>query len=154
MHISNIHRYYINNFFMDFCIHLRHNQLYLHEYLPRQTFWHNFVSMWHQQTMKKYSIQDSCTVTFTHFADAFIQSDLQCIQAISYFHYVCSLGVEPITFCAANAMLYHWATGTVTEWQWQMAFCAHRKSVRAEWTEQSRTVLCLCWQCIHPFQEL
>ncbi len=29
------------------------------------------------------------------------------------FHqYVCSLGIEPTTFCAANAMLYHWATGT------------------------------------------
>ncbi len=25
---------------------------------------------------------------------------------------VCSLGIEPTTFCAANAMLYHWATGT------------------------------------------
>ncbi len=23
-----------------------------------------------------------------------------------------SLGIEPSTFCAANAMLYHWATGT------------------------------------------
>ncbi len=26
---------------------------------------------------------------------------------------MCSLGIEPMTFCAANAMLYHWATGTV-----------------------------------------
>ncbi len=24
--------------------------------------------------------------------------------------YVCSLGIKPTTFCAANAMLYHWAT--------------------------------------------
>ncbi len=44
-------------------------------------------------------------------ADAFIQSDLQCIQAIHYYlffyQYVCSLGIEPKTFCAANAMLYH-----------------------------------------------
>ncbi len=31
----------------------------------------------------------------------------------TFFHqYVCSLGIEPSTFCAANAMLYHWATGT------------------------------------------
>ncbi len=51
--------------------------------------------------------------TFMHLADAFIQSDLQCIQAILLFYqYVCSLGIEPMTFCAANAMLYHWATGT------------------------------------------
>ncbi len=28
------------------------------------------------------------------------------------FQYVCSLGIEPTTFCTANAMLYHWATET------------------------------------------
>ncbi len=34
-----------------------------------------------------------------HLADAFIQSDLQCIQAIHlYCQYVCSLGIEPTTF--------------------------------------------------------
>ncbi len=34
-----------------------------------------------------------------HLADAFIQSDLQYIQAIHlYCQYVCSLGVEPTTF--------------------------------------------------------
>ncbi len=49
-----------------------------------------------------------------HLADTFIQSDLQCIQAIFFFYqYVCSLGIEPTTFCAANAMLYHWATGSL-----------------------------------------
>ncbi len=54
------------------------------------------------------------TFTFMHLADAFIQSDLQYIQAIHFFYqYVCSLGIEPMTFCAANAMLYHWATGTL-----------------------------------------
>ncbi len=45
-----------------------------------------------------------------HLADAFIQSDLQCIQVIHFHQYVCSLGIEPTTFCAADAMLYHWAT--------------------------------------------
>ncbi len=30
-----------------------------------------------------------------------------------FCQYVCSLGIEPTTFCAANAMLYHWATGTL-----------------------------------------
>ncbi len=29
-----------------------------------------------------------------------------------FYQYVCSLGIEPTTFCAANTMLYHWATGT------------------------------------------
>ncbi len=26
---------------------------------------------------------------------------------IYFYQYVCSLGIEPTTFCAANAMLYH-----------------------------------------------
>ncbi len=51
---------------------------------------------------------------FMHLADAFIQSDLQCIQAIHFCQYVCSLGIEPTTYCATNTILYHWATGT---WQ-------------------------------------
>ncbi len=38
-------------------------------------------------------------------ADAFIQRDLL-IQAIHVFNYVC-LGIEPMTSCAANTMLYH-----------------------------------------------
>ncbi len=39
------------------------------------------------------------TFTFMHLADAFIQSDLQYIQAIHlYCQYVCSLGIEPTTF--------------------------------------------------------
>ncbi len=49
-----------------------------------------------------------------HLADAFIQSDFQCIQVILFFFVsMCSLGIEPTTFCAANAMLYNWATGTL-----------------------------------------
>ncbi len=51
-----------------------------------------------------------------HLADAFIQSNLQCIQVI-HLLYVCFLGIEPTTFCAANTMLHHWATGTL--------FCFH-----------------------------
>ncbi len=31
---------------------------------------------------------------------------------ICFCQYVCSLGIEPTTFCTANAMLYHWAIGT------------------------------------------
>ncbi len=51
------------------------------------------------------------TLTFMHLADVFIQRDLQRIQAIHFCQYVCSLGIEPTTFCTANAMLYHGATG-------------------------------------------
>ncbi len=32
-----------------------------------------------------------------------------------FYRYVCSLGIEPMNFCAANAMLYLWATGTDCE---------------------------------------
>ncbi len=45
-----------------------------------------------------------------HLVDAFIQSDLHYIQSIIiiiFYQYVCSLGTEPTTFCAVNAMLYH-----------------------------------------------
>ncbi len=45
-----------------------------------------------------------------HLADTFIQSDL---QAIYFFQYVFSLEIEPTNFCAANTMLYPWATATV-----------------------------------------
>ncbi len=46
-----------------------------------------------------------------HLPDAFIQSDLQLHSGYTFFYqYLRSLGIEPTTFCAANAMLYHWAT--------------------------------------------
>ncbi len=45
-----------------------------------------------------------------HLADAFIQSDLQFHSGYTFLISMCSLGIEPTTFCAANAMLYHWAT--------------------------------------------
>ncbi len=42
-----------------------------------------------------------------HLADAFIQSDLQCIQAIHFFLSVCVfLGIKPTTF----ALLTQWST--------------------------------------------
>ncbi len=46
-------------------------------------------------------LQEDCLkfdgFTFTYLADAFIQSDLQCIQAINCIS-MCSLGIEPTTF--------------------------------------------------------
>ncbi len=48
-----------------------------------------------------------------HLSDAFIQSNLQCIQAIHlYFQYVYSLGIEPTTFALLMQCSNHWATGT------------------------------------------
>ncbi len=57
-------------------------------------------------------ISDNYTFTFMHLADAFIQNDLQSIQDI----YLLVVHVFPGNWthdlCAANTMLYHWATGT------------------------------------------
>jgi len=47
-------------------------------------------------------------VTFMYLADAFIQSDLQCIQAIHVFVSMCSLGIEPTTFW--NVLDVKWST--------------------------------------------
>ncbi len=48
-----------------------------------------------------------------HLADAFIQRDLQCIQAYTFFVSMCvPWELNPQAFCTANAILYHWATGT------------------------------------------
>ncbi len=55
----------------------------------------------------KVALWTSWDALHLHLADAFIQSVLQCIQAMIFYQYVCSLGIEPTTFCAANAMLYH-----------------------------------------------
>ncbi len=61
-----------------------------------------------------FNIQVACfTFTFMHLSDAFIQSNLQCIQAIHlYCQYMCSLGIEPTTFALLTQCSNHWATGT------------------------------------------
>ncbi len=48
-----------------------------------------------------------------HLSDAFIQSDLQCIQAIHVLSVCLFPGNWTHNLYAANAMLYHWATGTL-----------------------------------------
>ncbi len=59
------------------------------------------TALWSRQSYKDTTISfnniqqlyiDMKIFTFTHLADAFIQ-------------YMCSLGIEPTTFCVANAML-------------------------------------------------
>ncbi len=49
-----------------------------------------------------------------HLSDAFIQSDLQYIQVIHFFISMCvPWELNPQPFAAANAILYHWVTGTI-----------------------------------------
>ncbi len=50
---------------------------------------------------------------FMHLADAFIQSDLQSIQVIHVLSGCVFPGNWTHNLCAAKAMLYHWATGTL-----------------------------------------
>ncbi len=45
------------------------------------------------------------TFTFMHLADAFIQSDLQCIQAIHFLSVCVFPGNRTHNLCTANAML-------------------------------------------------
>ncbi len=74
------------------------------------------------------------TFTFTHLADAFIQSDLQCIQVIHFFLSVRVFpGNRTHNLCAANTMLYHWATGILCRRSLVMlctsSFCLDFKSM-------------------------
>ncbi len=50
-----------------------------------------------------------------HLVDAFIQSDLQCIQVKHFLfgQYMCSLGIEPTTFALLTQCSNPWATGTL-----------------------------------------
>ncbi len=53
-------------------------------------------------------------ITCMHLADAFIQSVLQCIQVIHLLSVHVFPGNRTHNLCAANTMLYHWATGTTS----------------------------------------
>ncbi len=50
------------------------------------------------------------------FSRSFYPKRLTFSLYICFYQYVCSLGIESTTFCAFNAMLYHWATGTTFMW--------------------------------------
>ncbi len=58
----------------------------------------------------------NCHITFIfmHLADAFIQSDLQCIQDIHFCQYVCSRESNPQPFTLLTQCSNHRATGTIT----------------------------------------
>ncbi len=55
-----------------------------------------------------------CVYVCTHLVHTFTHLSKATYRAfrIYIFLYVFSLGNEPTTFCTANTMLYHWATGT------------------------------------------
>ncbi len=61
----------------------------------------------------EYHEKHDSAFTFMHLADAFIQSNLKCIQVIHFFcQYMCSLGIEPTIFvlltqCSTTEPQYH-----------------------------------------------
>ncbi len=68
---------------------------------------------------------DTATFTFMHLADAFIQTTYSAFRlyiGFVFYQYMCTLGIEPTTFCAANTMFYHWATGTPAQHQRRAVF--------------------------------
>ncbi len=100
------------------------------------------VHLWPAWPVNKLAVKLEQVMHFTllyiyimHLADAFIQNDLKCIQAI-HFLSVCVLsGNRTHNFCAANAMLYPWATGTLCFIQNFTAFFHHRnKTQRIQFT--------------------
>ncbi len=101
------------------CRHVQQNSQFWSEDPLYVWQWHNQwpgIKDRHLLTSCQQSSSYAVALLHLHLADAFIQSNLHCIQSIHFilfFQYMCSLGIEPTTFCAANAMLYHWATGTL-----------------------------------------
>ncbi len=79
-----------------------------------------------------------------HLADAFIQSNLQLHSGYTFHQYVCSLGIEPTTLCAANAMLYHWATGTVIVFKIKLLELGVSNAVIKKGNKIIITSLCCC----------
>jgi len=77
-----------------------------------------------------------------HLADAFIQSDLQCIQAIN-FNLSCVPGDQTPNLVLANAMLYHLSYRNTCN-----IFLKKKKNILLwvklyhEWLEQPSTHLC------------
>ncbi len=62
------------------------------------------------------------------FSRRFYPKRLKVHSGCIFCQYVCSLGIEPTNFCAANAMLYHWATRTLCFIQNFTAFFHHRET--------------------------
>ncbi len=51
-----------------------------------------------------------------HLADAFIQSDLHCIQVSTFYQLLLSLGIEPMILALLAPCSTSWATGKLVLW--------------------------------------
>ncbi len=78
------------------------------------------------------------------FSRRFYPKQLTVHSGYIFSQYVCSLGIEPTTFCVANAMLYHWATGIhrVTQHNVFKEFvCTPDASFKTAWRMQNEDCL-------------
>ncbi len=76
--------------------------IYLIKYLHRK-----YIGIYYGFFMKIF------TFTFMHLADAFIQSDLHCIQVTvsTFYQLLLSLGIEPMILALLAPCSTSWATG-------------------------------------------
>ncbi len=65
------------------------------------------TTMYHQLNIISPSSQSDSKALFAHHLNS------NSSKLFVIWKNPCSLGIEPTTFCAADAMLYHWATGTI-----------------------------------------
>ncbi len=78
------------------------------------------VHLWDCPASPTLSKPSSTTFTFTfmHLADAFIQSDLHCIQVTvsTFYQLLLSLGIEPMILALLAPCSTSWATGKLQQW--------------------------------------
>ncbi len=82
------------------------------------------MAQWHRQKtsvrptfFNRYRYDDIyISFTFMHLADAFIQSDLHCIQVSTFYQLLLSLGIEPMILALLAPCSTSWATGKLRKW--------------------------------------
>ncbi len=89
--------------------------LELHHYVAKGDFIYGDSMLAEYSNSKncKQNIDHIFTFTFMHLADAFIQSDLQCIRVTvsTFYQLLLSLGIEPMILALLAPCSTSWATG-------------------------------------------
>ncbi len=75
---------------------------------------------WCRQTQSSPTFTFDHFITFKSFGKLLSKAIYSASRIYIFCQYVRSLEIEPTTFCAAKAMLYHWATGTYSVSQLSM----------------------------------
>ncbi len=106
----------------------------INRYFGRDKFW----SIWIE-------FEFTFTFTFMHLADAFIQSDLHCIQVTvsTFYQLLLSLGIEPMILALLAPCSTSWATGKFSVYH---KLCCLKGILNAEYRISTvrRLQQCLC----------